>query len=114
MEAGAEKGLDLSSSKGSPVFARLAVPSNQVGCLLGKGGAIVSEMRKTTGAYIRIIGNDQAPKCASPNDEIVQVCCCITTLHQFSSFLLFIQITSCFENSCAKFANGFQNLSHLL
>ncbi|KAG5526107.1 hypothetical protein RHGRI_032412 [Rhododendron griersonianum] len=73
MEAGAEKGLDLSSSKGSPVLARLVVPSNQVGCLLGKGGAIVSEMRKTTGAFIRIIGNDQAPKCASQNDEIVQI-----------------------------------------
>lgn len=73
MEAGAEKGLDLSSSKGLPVLARLVVPSNQVGCLLGKGGAIVSEMRKTTGAFIRIIGNDQAPKCASQNDEIVQI-----------------------------------------
>lgn len=82
MEAGAEKGLDLSSSKGLPVLARLVVPSNQVGCLLGKGGAIVSEMRKTTGAFIRIIGNDQAPKCASQNDEIVQVCCCRTMLHQ--------------------------------
>ncbi|XP_058191494.1 KH domain-containing protein HEN4 [Rhododendron vialii] len=73
MEAGAEKGLDLSSSKGSPVLARLVVPSNQVGCLLGKGGAIVSEMRKTTGAFIRIIGNEQAPKCASQNAEIVQI-----------------------------------------
>ncbi|KAI8532399.1 hypothetical protein RHMOL_Rhmol11G0212300 [Rhododendron molle] len=73
MEAGAEKGLDLSSSKGSPVLARLVVHLNQVGCLLGKGGAIISEMRKTTGAFIRIIGNDQAPKCASQNDEIVQI-----------------------------------------
>lgn len=73
VEAGAVKGLDLRSSKGSPVSARLVVPSNQVGCLLGKGGAIVSDMRKATGAFIRIIGNDQTPKCASQNDDIVQI-----------------------------------------
>ncbi|KAL5174878.1 RNA-binding KH domain-containing protein RCF3 [Glycine soja] len=59
VEAGVEKGLDLGSKKEPYVTARLVVPSNQVGCLLGKGGAIVSEMRKATGANIRVIGNDQ-------------------------------------------------------
>lgn len=72
VEAGIEKGLD-SGLKGSSVTARLVVPSNQVGCLLGKGGVIVSEMRKATGASIRIIGTDQVPKCASDNDQVVQV-----------------------------------------
>ncbi|KAK7246703.1 hypothetical protein RIF29_41573 [Crotalaria pallida] len=69
VEAGIEKGLD----KGSSVVARLVVPSNQVGCLLGKGGVIVSEIRKATGASIRIIGSDQVPKCASDNDQVVQI-----------------------------------------
>ncbi|XAR53015.1 hypothetical protein NMG60_11021393 [Bertholletia excelsa] len=73
IEAGMEKGLDSSSSKGSSVSARLVVPSNQVGCLLGKGGSIISEMRKATGAVIRISGDDQVPKCASKNDKVVQI-----------------------------------------
>lgn len=55
-------------------MARLLVSSNQIGCLLGKGGAIISEMRKLTGAYIRILGKDQIPKCASESEEVVQVC----------------------------------------
>ncbi|KAL6347470.1 hypothetical protein AAG906_025992 [Vitis piasezkii] len=72
IEAGIEKGLD-SGSKGSPVSARLVVPSNQVGCLMGKGGTIISEMRKASGTGIRIIGSDQVPKCASENDQVVQI-----------------------------------------
>ncbi|XP_024165108.1 KH domain-containing protein HEN4 isoform X2 [Rosa chinensis] len=72
VEAGIEKGQD-SSSKGSPLIARLVVPTSQVGCLLGKGGVIVSEIRKVTGTGIRIIGGDQVPKCALENDEVVQV-----------------------------------------
>ncbi|XP_041014698.1 KH domain-containing protein HEN4-like isoform X1 [Juglans microcarpa x Juglans regia] len=73
VEAGIEKGQDSGSNKGSPVAARLVVPSNQVGCLLGKGGAIISEMRKVTGAGIRIIGGEQVPKCVSENDQVVQI-----------------------------------------
>ncbi|KAL7227660.1 hypothetical protein ACSBR1_022517 [Camellia fascicularis] len=72
IEAGIEKGLDSGSSK-EPVSARLVVPSNEVGCLLGKGGTIISEMRKATSAGIWIIGCDQVPKCASENDEVVQI-----------------------------------------
>ncbi|KAI6678335.1 hypothetical protein NL676_039131 [Syzygium grande] len=71
--AGAEKGLDSGSSKGSPVTARLVVPSNLVGCLLGKGGSIVSETRRVTGTNIWIMVGDQVPKCASEDDEVVQI-----------------------------------------
>ncbi|XP_059647985.1 KH domain-containing protein HEN4 [Cornus florida] len=73
IEAGIEKGLDSGSNNGSPVSARLVVPSNQVGSLLGKGGTIISEMRKITGAGIRIIGGNQVPKCAPENVEVVQI-----------------------------------------
>lgn len=59
--------------KEKTVMAKILVASNQIGCLLGKGGAVISEMRKFTGAYIRILGKDQIPKCASENEEVVQV-----------------------------------------
>lgn len=61
-----------SDAKGSPI-ARLMVPLHQVGCLLGKGGAIISEMRKLTGTGLRIIGGNQVPKCVSENFEVLQV-----------------------------------------
>ncbi|BAT86916.1 KH domain-containing protein [Vigna angularis] len=73
IESGFENGLDSGLSNRSIVTARLVVPSSQVGCLLGKGGVIISEMRKATGASIRIIGTDQVPKCASDNDQVVQI-----------------------------------------
>ncbi|KAF8028413.1 hypothetical protein BT93_E1119 [Corymbia citriodora subsp. variegata] len=52
--------------------ARMLVSSNQIGCLLGKGGSVIAEMRKSSGAYIRILGKDQIPTCASENEEVVQ------------------------------------------
>ncbi|XP_060965942.1 KH domain-containing protein HEN4 isoform X1 [Cannabis sativa] len=73
LDASSEKGQDSDFNKGSSVTARLVVPSNQVGCLLGKGGSIVSEMRKVTGANIRVIGGDQVPKCATEKDVVVQI-----------------------------------------
>jgi len=63
------EGVDI----GSLVPARLLVPAQQIGCLLGKGGSIIAEMRRTTGANIRIFSKEQVPKCAQPNDEVVQV-----------------------------------------
>ncbi|KAA8538242.1 hypothetical protein F0562_027935 [Nyssa sinensis] len=60
-------------SKEKNVIAKLLVSSSQIGCLLGKGGAIIAEMRKSSGAYIRILVKDQIPKCASENEEVVQV-----------------------------------------
>ncbi|KAL9244782.1 hypothetical protein vseg_018509 [Gypsophila vaccaria] len=72
-EAAAEKGLDTGSNKVSSVSARLLIPSNQVGCLLGKGGTIVTEMRKATGANIRILKDEQLPKCASEDDQVVEI-----------------------------------------
>ncbi|XP_057515962.1 KH domain-containing protein HEN4-like isoform X1 [Amaranthus tricolor] len=72
VEAAIEKGLE-GLNKGSLVSARLLVPSTQVGCLLGKGGVIISEMRKATGAGIHIRKGDQVPICATKDDEIVQI-----------------------------------------
>lgn len=64
---------EASIDRNSPTPARLLVPSQHIGCLLGKGGSIITEMRKLTGAGIRIFGNEQIPRCAQRNDEMVQV-----------------------------------------
>ncbi|KAG6406749.1 hypothetical protein SASPL_134358 [Salvia splendens] len=71
-ETGLLKGF-RSDPKESPVSARVLLASNQVGCLLGKGGAIISEMRKMTSTSLRIIGGDQVPNCASENEEVLQI-----------------------------------------
>nr|XP_043623161.1 KH domain-containing protein HEN4-like [Erigeron canadensis] len=60
-----------SSPKGTSVSARLLISPNQVGCLLGKGGSIVADMRKVTGAFIKIVGDHQVPKCALDTDQVV-------------------------------------------
>lgn len=73
VEVGLMKGQDSGLGKDNSVTARVLVPSNQVGCLLGKGGSIVSEIRRVTGAGVRIMKHNQVPKCASVNDEVVQV-----------------------------------------
>ncbi|KHG16048.1 hypothetical protein F383_03305 [Gossypium arboreum] len=59
---------------GAPIVARLLVPSQQVGYLFGKGGHIVSKMRRATGANIRVSSKEQLSKSAGlKNDEVVQV-----------------------------------------
>ena len=55
------------------VTARLLVPSDQIGCIIGKGGQIVQNIRTETGALIRILKDDHLPRCALSSDELVQV-----------------------------------------
>lgn len=64
----------VADSQEQGVTARLLISSNQIGCLLGRGGAIIAEMRKLSRAHIRILGKDQIPKCASEDEEVVLVC----------------------------------------
>ncbi|XP_047315160.1 KH domain-containing protein HEN4-like isoform X2 [Impatiens glandulifera] len=59
--------------KGSQVSARLVVRRNNVGCLMGKGGSIVSDIRRLTGAGIHILRADQMPNCVSESDQVVQI-----------------------------------------
>ena len=65
---------------------RILVPSSRIGCLLGKGGAIITEMRRMTRANIRVLGKENLPKVASEDDEMVQVRFTITYLLQFTCF----------------------------
>lgn len=52
---------------------KLLVPSDQIGCIIGKGGQIVQNIRSETGAQIRILKDDHLPTCALSSDELVQV-----------------------------------------
>ncbi|MED6107908.1 hypothetical protein PIB30_018556 [Stylosanthes scabra] len=54
------------------VSIRLLVPSKVIGCIIGKSGSIINEIRKRTKADIRISKGDK-PKCADVNDELVEV-----------------------------------------
>ncbi|KAK6264459.1 hypothetical protein QUC31_012623 [Theobroma cacao] len=54
------------------VTMRLLVPSKVIGCVIGKGGSIINEIRKRTKADVRISKGNK-PKCADANDELVEL-----------------------------------------
>ncbi|KAF6167518.1 hypothetical protein GIB67_031719 [Kingdonia uniflora] len=54
------------------VTIRLLVPSKVIGCLIGKSGSIVNEIRKITRCDVRI-SKSEKPKLAKDNDELVEV-----------------------------------------
>jgi poly(rC)-binding protein 2/3/4 len=54
------------------VGIRFLVPSKVIGCIIGKSGAIVNEIRKRTNADVCISKVDKL-KCADSNDELVEV-----------------------------------------
>ncbi|KAJ1419658.1 K-like proteiny domain [Sesbania bispinosa] len=58
---------------GNQVTAKLLVPSDQIGCVIGKGGQIVQSIRNETGAQIRILKDERLPPCALSSDELVQI-----------------------------------------
>ena len=55
------------------VTIRLLVPSRVIGCIIGKSGSIINEIRKRTKVDVRI-SKGEKPKCADANDELVEVC----------------------------------------
>ncbi|GMY07555.1 RNA-binding KH domain-containing protein RCF3 isoform X1 [Fagus crenata] len=56
------------------VATRLVVSRMHVGCLLGKGGKIIEQMRIETKTQIRILPRDHnLPRCVSMSEEIVQI-----------------------------------------
>lgn len=55
------------------ITLRLLVPSDQIGCVIGKGGHIVQSIRNETHAQIRILGSEHLPPCALSSDELIQV-----------------------------------------
>ncbi|CAA3003358.1 KH domain-containing At4g18375-like [Olea europaea subsp. europaea] len=55
------------------ITARLLVPNNVVGCLLGRKGDVIQRLRSETGANIRVLPADHLPACAMSTDELVQI-----------------------------------------
>lgn len=55
------------------VTARLLVPNNTVGCLLGRKGDVIQRLRSDTGASIRVLPAENLPTCAMSTDELVQI-----------------------------------------
>ncbi|KAE8689488.1 KH domain-containing protein [Hibiscus syriacus] len=56
----------INDEDGDTVTMRLLVPSKVIGCIIGKGGSIINEIRKRTKAGIRIT------KGADANDELIE------------------------------------------
>lgn len=65
--------VDKNSEDAPQVTVRLLVPSDQIGCILGKRGQIVQNIHSETGAQIRILKDNHLPACALSSDELVQV-----------------------------------------
>lgn len=56
------------------VTVRMLVPSDQIGCVIGKGGQVIQTIRTETRAQIRVLSSEQhLPACASNSDELLQV-----------------------------------------
>lgn len=62
----------INSEDDDTVTMRLLIPSKVIGCIIGKSGSIINEIRKRTKADIRI-SKCERPKCADENDELVEV-----------------------------------------
>jgi predicted RNA-binding protein YlqC (UPF0109 family) len=52
---------------------RLLVSTSRIGCLIGKGGSIITEIRRTSRANIRILSKENVPKVAAEDEEMVQI-----------------------------------------
>lgn len=68
-----ESQIDDGSEEPQQVTVRLLVPSDQIGCVIGKGGQVVQSIRSETGAQVRILSSEHLPPCALTSDELIQV-----------------------------------------
>lgn len=66
---------EIGFEPGVAVIARLLVPSQQIGFLVGKGGFFINELKRATGAGIRVFVKEHSPKFDSHYHEVVQVMC---------------------------------------
>ncbi|XP_051124884.1 KH domain-containing protein At4g18375 [Andrographis paniculata] len=64
--------VKINDGEDDHVAMRLLVPSKVIGCIIGKSGSIINEMRKRTKADIRI-SKGEKPKCADESDELVEI-----------------------------------------
>lgn len=52
---------------------KLVVPKPAVGAILGKGGAVISEIRQQSRANIRLLNADESPACCPAGDQVLTI-----------------------------------------
>lgn len=83
------------------ITTRLLFPSNKVGCILGQGGQVINEMRRRTQADIRVLSKDDKPRCASADEELVQISGSIGVAKD-----ALVEISSRLRERCLRDANS--------
>ncbi|KAG2684755.1 hypothetical protein I3760_10G089300 [Carya illinoinensis] len=63
---------EINDEDDSTVTVRLLLPSRVIGCIIGKNGSIINEIRKRTKTDVHISKSDK-PNCADVNDEPVEI-----------------------------------------
>ncbi|KAE8719392.1 RNA-binding KH domain-containing protein, putative isoform 2 [Hibiscus syriacus] len=53
------------------VTVRMLVASDQIGCVIGKGGQVIQTIRSETHAQIWVLSNEHLPPCALSSDELL-------------------------------------------
>ncbi|KAL6146797.1 hypothetical protein ACLB2K_057474 [Fragaria x ananassa] len=71
-------GLDSDSSQAPPgmggkVSTRLLVPASQAGSLIGKQGGTVKSIQELSNCIVRVLGSEDLPVFALPDDRVVEV-----------------------------------------
>jgi len=62
-----------SGGNDTPLPFRLLVQTSQIGCLIGKGGSIIKQIRSETGATVRVLPSSALPACANDDDELLEI-----------------------------------------
>ncbi|KAI3996836.1 hypothetical protein MKX01_021112 [Papaver californicum] len=96
--------INDSDNSDSDISIRLLVPSKVIGCIIGKSGSIINEIRKRTKADIRISKNEM-PKCADSRDELVEVVGEVASVRD-----ALVQIVLRLRDDALKGKEGSQNL----
>ena len=65
--------VESSGGNDAPLPFRLLVQSSQIGCLIGKGGNIIKQIRNETRASVRVLSSDALPVCANEDDELLEI-----------------------------------------
>ncbi|GMH32954.1 hypothetical protein BSKO_00788 [Bryopsis sp. KO-2023] len=61
------------SGKTFNMLTRLLVNHTQAGSIIGKGGCITKDIRESTGAFCKILPQEDIPVCALHNDRVVLI-----------------------------------------
>lgn len=67
--------LESREQSGKPfnMLTRMLVNHTQAGSIIGKGGCITKDIRETTGAFCKILPQEDLPVCALHNDRVVLI-----------------------------------------